>query len=242
MEDLNFISSTLKSKLENHGIEVHFFKVQWYNENVDNIFNLDYPKNTLSCVILTKPDFFEKAFIPYVKSNKICTPNKKDLIDNCIKIHINRALNDLQAYGPVCMYDYELLPNRRPKVLVQTAAHISGAAFYYQQKHLQADYQGKKLFGVCVHPQYGGWFAIRSVVVFTKLQCPELPFKPPKDCLPTEEQRLDVLKKFNTNWKDASYRNCIPVSSKYSNLQRKYFETPPKERAALLDEIFNLQV
>ena len=30
-------------------------------------------------------------------------------------------------------YDYELLPSRKPKFLAQTAAHISGAAFYYQQ-------------------------------------------------------------------------------------------------------------
>ena len=234
---MNIVSSTLKN-LEKYGIEVNFFKVGWYNENVEKAFNLIYPENTLCCVILTRPDFFEKAFIPYVKSNISSSHTKKDLIDNCIKSHINKAMDKLRDFEPVCMFDYELLPNRRPKVLVQTAAHVSGAAFYYQQKHLQAS-QGKKLFGVCIHPLYGGWFAIRSVVVFTKLQCPELPFKPPKDCLPADKQRLDVLEKFNTNWKDASYRNCIPVISKYSNIQRKYFETPPKERKSLLEEICN---
>lgn len=30
-------------------------------------------------------------------------------------------------------YDYELLPSRKPKFLAQTAAHVSGAAFYYQK-------------------------------------------------------------------------------------------------------------
>lgn len=30
-------------------------------------------------------------------------------------------------------YDYELFPSRKPKFLAQTAAHVSGAAFYYQQ-------------------------------------------------------------------------------------------------------------
>lgn len=30
-------------------------------------------------------------------------------------------------------YDYELLPSRKPKFLAQTAAHVSGAAYYYQK-------------------------------------------------------------------------------------------------------------
>lgn len=34
-------------------------------------------------------------------------------------------------------YDYELLPSRKPKFLAQTAAHVCGAAFYYQQSDVK---------------------------------------------------------------------------------------------------------
>lgn len=35
-------------------------------------------------------------------------------------------------------YDYEMLPNRRPKFLAQTAAHVSGAAYYYQKSDVHS--------------------------------------------------------------------------------------------------------
>ncbi len=36
------------------------------------------------------------------------------------------------------MQDFEMVPGtRKPKVLVQTAAHVSGAAYYYQKTDIQ---------------------------------------------------------------------------------------------------------
>lgn len=35
------------------------------------------------------------------------------------------------------IHDFEMHPNRRPKVLVQTAGHVSGAAYYYQRSDVQ---------------------------------------------------------------------------------------------------------
>lgn len=43
------------------------------------------------------------------------------------------------------MFDYELLPNRKPKFLAQTAAHVAGAAYYYQRKDVKLDPWGKKV-------------------------------------------------------------------------------------------------
>ena len=37
------------------------------------------------------------------------------------------------------IHDFEMTPMRRPKVLVQTAGHVSGAAYYYQRKDVQPD-------------------------------------------------------------------------------------------------------
>lgn len=41
------------------------------------------------------------------------------------------------------MYDFEMDRNRKPKILVQTAAHVAGAAYYYQRKDVANDPWGK---------------------------------------------------------------------------------------------------
>lgn len=43
------------------------------------------------------------------------------------------------------IFDYEILPSRKPKFLAQTAAHVAGAAFYYQRKDVKHDPWGKKV-------------------------------------------------------------------------------------------------
>lgn len=43
------------------------------------------------------------------------------------------------------MFDYEMLPSRKPKFLAQTAAHVAGAAYYYQRKDVKFDPWGKKV-------------------------------------------------------------------------------------------------
>lgn len=42
-------------------------------------------------------------------------------------------------------YDHELLPSKKPKFLAQTAAHVSGAAFYYQQSDVTEHSWAKKV-------------------------------------------------------------------------------------------------
>lgn len=42
-------------------------------------------------------------------------------------------------------YDYEMLPSRRPKFLAQTAAHVSGAAYYYQKSDILSPPWGDKV-------------------------------------------------------------------------------------------------
>ncbi|KAF7254725.1 hypothetical protein EYD10_01367 [Varanus komodoensis] len=134
------------------------------------------------------------------------------------------------------MYDYEMLSNRKPRFLAQTAAHVAGAAYYYQRKDVLQDPWGeKKIYGVCIHPSYGGWFAIRALVVFPDVQVPFLPQSPPFDCVTTQEERIELLNKFNFHWQDWSYRDIIEVKEKYSEEQKTYFATPPAERLKLLN-------
>jgi len=229
----------IKNKIENYlkplGMEIAFFKVDWYNNKVSPAFHLNYKDNTICAVILTCPSFFENAFIPYIKTNSLV--NNKDLVDACISSHIEKVIQQFSNFKPICKYDYELLPNRRPQVLVQTAAHVSGAAYYYQMKNLNND---KKLYGVCIHPKFGGWFAIRGIIVFTELQYEGLVYKPPVNCIPEPDKQLELLKRFNHNWKDASYRDIIEVKEKYSSLQREYFETLPKNRGAIIKKLLDI--
>jgi len=37
------------------------------------------------------------------------------------------------------IHDFEILPSRRPRILVQTAGHVAGAAYYYQRKDVVPD-------------------------------------------------------------------------------------------------------
>lgn len=43
------------------------------------------------------------------------------------------------------IFDYEILPSRKPKFLAQTAAHVAGAAYYYQRKDVKLDPWGRKV-------------------------------------------------------------------------------------------------
>ncbi|CAG2121996.1 unnamed protein product [Medioppia subpectinata] len=133
------------------------------------------------------------------------------------------------------------MPNRRPKVLVQTAAHVSGAAFYYKPDVIEGISASDRLLGVCIHPRFGGWFAIRGIVVFTSLTTDSLERRQPKDVIQALELKKKLLYKFNIDWKDWSYRDIIPVVKKYSDLQIKYFSLKPCDRKEYLNYLVNLQ-
>ncbi len=94
------------------------------------------------------------------------------------------------------------------------------------------------MMGVCLHPKYGGWFALRSVLIFKTLEYPLLPRVLPTDVLNGDESFIiDVLQRFNYCWEDNTYRNVIPVIETYSSLQQSYFQTKPKERLVWLENL-----
>lgn len=99
--------------------------------------------------------------------------------------HLSRVKQSLPELQIEVIADYEVHPNRRPKILAQTAAHVAGAAYYYQRQDVEDDPWGNQhISGVCIHPQFGGWFAIRAVVLLPGIEVPDLPpRKPPTVCL-----------------------------------------------------------
>ncbi|XP_048833591.1 cyanocobalamin reductase / alkylcobalamin dealkylase [Brienomyrus brachyistius] len=229
------VEKKLHDSLTPLGFEVYLFKIGWYNALLSASLHLPYPDDTLAVVVLSTPDMFEQVFKPFLKRD--ACKGVRDPIDQCVAHCISSCVSQCFADLPVDIcYDYEMLPSRKPRFLAQTAAHVAGAAYYYQRSDVTDDPWGdRKMFGVCIHPRLGGWFAIRALLVFPGLEVGvELQQRPPPDCVPSQKSRVELLERFNFHWRDWSYRNIIPTSQCYSEEQQMYFSTPPGQREALL--------
>lgn len=91
------------------------------------------------------------------------------------------------------------------------------------------------MFGVCIHPRLGGWFAIRALLVWKDVEVgEELQQIDPPDCVSSQEARIELLERFNHRWQDWTYRDIIPTEESYSPRQREYFITLPAQRGVLL--------
>ncbi|XP_069498479.1 cyanocobalamin reductase / alkylcobalamin dealkylase [Ambystoma mexicanum] len=227
------LEQAIRDSLAPLGFEVYPLKVGWYNGVLQPGFHLPYSEDALAYVVLSTPSMFEKAFKPFMKQQRL--QRVRDPVDECVSYHLSLLKGNFPDQKLDVIYDYEMLPNRRPRILAQTAAHVSGAAYYYQRKDVQKDPWGeKKIYGVCIHPEFGGWFAIRAVLVFPDILVPFLEQRPPIDCVTTNEKRIALLESFNFHWQDWEYRDIVDVQERYSEEQKTYFATPPSERLKLL--------
>jgi|688.fasta_scaffold1909562_2 methylmalonic aciduria homocystinuria type C protein len=78
---------------------------------------------------------------------------------------------------------------------------------------------------------------MRGVFIIKNTLAYDLIPKTPVDVLNDDESRIiDLLNKFNTNWKDNSYRDVIKVENKYSQKQIEYFTTEPSDRKKLIEK------
>lgn len=182
---------------------------------------------------------FDSAFKPYIWREN-CLGNG-DLLDRCMR-HYFGVIRELFANTSIdCIHDYELNHSRRPKILVQTAAHVAGAAYYYQQSDIENPpwKPEQKMYGVCIHPRYGGWFAIRGVLVFRNIEVPEFEQRLPPDVIPDNQKRIELLEQFNFNYQDWKFRDAVFPAERYSEQQREYFITPPSERTKLIEKIMS---
>ncbi|XP_064789290.1 cyanocobalamin reductase / alkylcobalamin dealkylase [Oncorhynchus masou masou] len=232
------VRKALSNNLSKLGFEVYPLKIGWYNVVLPPSLHLSYPDDTLGAVVLSTPAMFEQAFLPFMESRG-WKGVSADPIDQCVKHCINNTVSECFPGVKVDVsYDYEMLPSRKPKFLAQSAAHVAGAVYYYQRSDIPDHPWGeKKMFGVCIHPRLGGWFAIRAMLVFVGSEVgSELQQTAPPDCVPTREDRIQLLEDFNLRWQDWSYRDIVPPVQTYSVKQREYFSTPPAQRLNLLTD------
>ncbi|XP_040578253.1 cyanocobalamin reductase / alkylcobalamin dealkylase [Lepeophtheirus salmonis] len=229
MEEIQNLLSKTPLNLDK-GFETHPFLIGAYNEKVGVKFRLPFEDQTLAFVLISHPSMFENTFVPYLEAegeNEFLT----DPLDACMKSLIHEARTHFHSSFPFIFYhDFDLHPNRRPKVLVQTAGHVSGAVHLYRSPNLNP---------VCLHPKYGGWFALRGVFIFPNISCPFLQIKEPPCLLKSIQDVEELLILYNYHWKDGRYRDFIPVEERYSNLQILYFKTLPSDRMPLLKKLFN---
>lgn len=178
---------------------------------------------------------FDKGFKPFLKSGNYS--GSLDPLDEFISSYLYKLKSKIPNEEIEIMMDYELLPDRRPKVLVQTAGHVSGAAFYYRRENVKNDpwKANTKIYGVSIHEKYAGWFGFRGVIIFSNLQAPVLEQKLPVDVVCEDDKIIELLEKFNYHWRDWSFRDIVPAVMKYSDEQKLYFDTPPGERRELLE-------
>lgn len=185
---------------------------------------------------------FEKGFKPFLKTGSYS--GSMDPLDEFIAKYLNKFKAEVTNEDLEIIFDYELLPSRKPKILVQTAGHVSGAAFYYQRKNVKNDPwpANTKIYGVSIHEKYAGWFGFRGVIIFKNVQAPELQQKSPVDIVSEDEKKIQLLEEFNYHWKDWSFRDIVPAITKYSDEQKLYFNTPPAERKDLLEKFMHSDV
>ncbi|KAL5016177.1 hypothetical protein ScPMuIL_005766 [Solemya velum] len=227
----------VKGILEPLGFEAHPFKIGWYNEVVDDIFHFPYDDDVVAFLVVSTPAMFDKAFKPYICD--LDFTEGMDVIDDCISSCMTRVQEAFPEEDVEIIKSSDILHSRRPRVLVQSAAHVSGAAYFYRRGDVEEDpwEEKQKIAGVCIHPKYGGWMGLRGVIIFRSFHFPSLQSKASVDCLKTRDRKIDLLNKFNFHWRDKSYRDVIGVKERYSDEQNEFFDTPSRERGKLIELI-----
>lgn len=236
-EGVEELQSKITNILRPHGFELHPFLIGWYNEQVGEKFHLDHDSDTLAFAVLSQPRMFEDAFLPFLTNTKGHLGSIHDPIDQCMLHYF--SLVTAQFPDVVSLHDFQLGPTRRPRVLVQTAGHVSGAARFYQPKDLAGLDAGRKYYPVCHHPVWGGWFAFRGVLIFPSVRA-DIVQKEPSNKL-SEEQAEQLVRMYNDSWQDWRWRDVGreqgELAVRYSDIQMKYFETLPAERFQIIENI-----
>jgi methylmalonic aciduria homocystinuria type C protein len=242
---------------ENDGFECYKFKIGTYNEAVSEHFKLPYDNNTFAILVLNTPKMFETSFKSWLQSKKLpgeTVPDVAERILHPIQDFMTQKLSSVseslkEEYPSEIIHDFDLTPTRRPKILMCTCGHISGAAYYVQPQQLFAAPEDidilfpqkpeNKIIGVSLHHKYGGHFAFRAVYIFPTVKVPST-FKElsPKHNLKDKSSMEEVLQLFNLHWRDGRFRDCGQPVERYSQVQLDYFAIPPSDRWEVIKHWF----
>jgi methylmalonic aciduria homocystinuria type C protein len=210
------------------GYECAPFLVSWYNDVVSNEFKLNYDPDSLAILIISKPSMWE-TFTKFCVDNKDKIDLTKDPLDQCTNYVMKRLQETLKEDSEI-ITDHDMQKNRRtPRLLVQTAGHVAGCAYYYQR--LPDDPEDVK-WGVAIHPVFGGYFAFRAAFIFKNVQVPDLVQRVPKDTIGSNRIKLlQLWSKWDMDFRDVAFENREwTPDQKYNKEQDEFFRTLPEKR------------
>ncbi|CAJ0584673.1 unnamed protein product, partial [Mesorhabditis spiculigera] len=237
---------------EKDGFEVYPFRLGSYNSQVGPEFKLPYEDNAAGFLVLSTPDMFDVAFQNWIKVQHELHGSFEDLqemvanpIADFIKSRVDDLCEKFNGMNFEVFHDHSLHPNRKPKIVMCTCGHVSGAAYYYHPTNfISNDWPNVKdmgpnlkFIGVSLHPIYGGHFAFRFTVLFKDVVVPDgfVEPKPMKIALSDEEAR-EAMDLFNYNWRDSRFRDVGQPKKRYSECQMNYFGRPPADRWDIIRE------
>ncbi|KHN82478.1 MMACHC-like protein [Toxocara canis] len=237
---------------DREGFELHQFKIGSYNVVAGPCFELKYSDDAMGVVLLNTPSFFETTFKKWIQAKQKPEESVDELAKRFpsgpISAYFKEKFDQLKEVFDnselVVTHDFDLLPNRRPKILMRACGQVAGATFFYHPPEEAIGTAGtallaKKRSGVALHPKYGGYFAYRGVFVFPNVRLPST-FKEKRAAmlLDTVEKQEEAIALYNHHWWDGKYRDCGNPVEKYSDLQLKYFSTLPEQRWPIIAHWF----
>ncbi|XP_078327892.1 uncharacterized protein LOC111115434 [Crassostrea virginica] len=238
MEQNEGILQRMEEMLVSLGYEIYPFKVGWYNQPIEEKYKLPFPDDTLAVLVISTPDLWEKAFIPFAKNQDLDNwDNERNPLHECMIYHFDQVKQSFPEHDVETVHVFETL-NGQARKFVQIAAHVSGAAYYYEglDDKEQPSTANQKIHGTCYHPVYGGWISIDGVFIFKDVLCSYLEQKAPQDVIPSQEKRAELLDKFSRQ--DISFRDLLPVRRKYSTDHIEYLSTKdPQKRRDIVQRI-----
>ena len=97
---------------------------------------------------------------------------------------------------------------------------------YFLSKNFTSKYLGffHRKYSECNITRFMEDGSVQMEYLFSKTSdCPDLPQRAPRDVIPSQEKRVELLEKFNfPQW---SYRDLLPVPRKYSEEHKEYLST-----------------
>uniref|UniRef100_A0AC35UE93 Cyanocobalamin reductase (cyanide-eliminating) n=1 Tax=Rhabditophanes sp. KR3021 TaxID=114890 RepID=A0AC35UE93_9BILA len=259
-EQVSKILQHLNDKLRKEdGFEIYPINLREYNRFVGKEFHLPNDENTFGVVVLSTPLWFPRKYQTWIKQimqEKVLTQEEfqeayPDPIKQCFEECFDEAVRDLDDQRPTIIHDFTFLANRKPKMIMAAAGHASGATYYYTKNEcpelLPSDEDRisagkKKLIGIAMHPKYGGHFAFRCVILFEKVMLTDLELNSPVKAIEDKEEIARLILSFNDLWRTGDYRNMGETNGnsyaqKYTEIQMKYWNSPPAERYKVILEM-----
>lgn len=234
-DDINKIIQYAKSVFPSNTVEVYAFKVDWYNNLVAPKYKLDYKNDTIALIFFTIPYVFNETFIPFLCDYKEMVVHKS--WEKFIRYYMEKVQQMLKEAYHLKIPDEDIMYSfdkecEHAKILVQTAGHVAAGAYYYQRGDVIPDPwpKNKTIYGVSIHPHYGGYFSLDAVIILRDIHDPGMIEKPPPDVVKSYAKRVELLTLYNDCYQNQKWRDIIPVQRKYTDEHMKYVMTYGEER------------